>query len=68
MFGGRKKKRQNQLIYQDNHDGVDEYYYEKELKRINFLNIWLDKINKKYNYDKTYSKNYQTKLSMCKMF
>ena len=42
--------RENLLIYQDNHDGVNEYYYQKESKRLDCLSSWLDKINKKYNY------------------
>ena len=42
--------RQNILVYQDNHDGINEYYYNKECKRINFLYSWLKEINYKYNY------------------
>jgi len=38
------------LIYQDNCDGFNEYYYEQESKRIDCLNSWLDKINNKYKY------------------
>ena len=28
----------------------NEYYYQKESKRLDCLSSWLDKINKKYNY------------------
>ena len=42
--------RENLLVYKDNYDGVNEYYCDQESKRINCLNSWLDKINKKYNY------------------
>ena len=42
--------RQNMLVYQDNHDGINEYYYNKECKRINCLYCWLKEINYKYNY------------------
>ena len=42
--------RENLLVYKDNYDGVNEYYYDQESKRINCLYSWLDKINKKYNY------------------
>ena len=28
----------------------NEYYYQKESQRLDCLNSWLDKINKKYNY------------------
>jgi len=42
--------REEKLIYTDNYDGINEYYYIKESKRLNCLNSWLDKINKKYNY------------------
>ena len=30
----------------DNH----QWFYERECKRLDCLNSWLDKINKKYNY------------------
>ena len=28
----------------------NEYYYQKESKRLDCLNSWIEKINKKYNY------------------
>ena len=34
----------------DKDDAINEYYYFKESKRLDCLNSWLDKINKKYNY------------------
>ena len=40
----------NVLVYQDNHDGINEFYFNQEHKRINYLYSWLKKINKKYNY------------------
>ena len=42
--------RENVLVYQDNHDGINEFYFNQEHKRINYLYSWLKKINKKYNY------------------
>jgi len=42
--------REEKLIYTDNYDGINEYYYFKESKRLDCLNSWLDKINRKYNY------------------
>ena len=40
--------RENALINTD-YDN-NEYYYQKESKRLDCLSSWLDKINKKYNY------------------
>ena len=52
-----KKKillRENVLVYQDNHDGINQFYFNQEHKRINYLYSWLNRINKKYNlYAKT---------------
>lgn len=42
--------REEKLIYTDNYDGINEYYYIKESKRLDCLNSWLNKINRKYNY------------------
>ncbi len=42
--------RQNVLFYQDNHEGINEFYFNQEQKRINYLFSWLNRINKKYNY------------------
>ena len=42
--------RENLLIYQDNHDGINQFYFNQEHKRINYLYSWLNRINKKYNY------------------
>ena len=42
--------REEKLIYTDNYDGINEFYYFKESKRLDCLNSWLEKINKKYNY------------------
>ena len=38
------------LVYGDKYEGVNEYLFSKESKRIQFLSCWLEKINKKYNY------------------
>ena len=42
--------RENVLVYQDNHDGINQFYFNQEHKRINYLYSWLNRINKKYNY------------------